>query len=82
ARGLPIVGTTAGAIPGTVPAAAGLLVPPGDEAALAGALARVLTDLELRQQLAAGARAVRSNLPGWPSACARFAATLHEVLAQ
>lgn len=82
ARGLPIVSTTAGAIPDTVPAAAGLLVPPGDEAALAAALARVLTDLELRRRLAAGARAARATLPDWPATCARFAATLEVVLAR
>ena len=76
ARGLPIVGTTAGAIPDTVPATAGLLVPPGDDAALADALARVLTDPELRQRLAAGARKARETLPDWPTVCARFAATL------
>jgi len=82
ARGLPIIGTTAGAIPDTVPANAGLLVPPGDEAALADALARVLTEPELRQRLAAGARAARETLPGWPTVCARFATTLNEVLAR
>jgi glycosyltransferase involved in cell wall biosynthesis len=35
----------------------GLVVPPGDAAALAGALNRVLCDKELRARLAAGARA-------------------------
>ncbi|MBL8250247.1 MAG: glycosyltransferase family 4 protein [Candidatus Competibacter sp.] len=79
ARGLPIVSTTAGAIPDTVPADAGLLVPPGDEAALAETLARVLTDAGLRQQLAAGARAARQTLPAWSSACAQFAAALDGV---
>lgn len=80
ARGLPIISTTAGAIPDTVPANAGLLVPPGDDAALADALARVLTDLEFRQRLAAGARAARETLPDWPAVCVRFSATLNEVL--
>lgn len=82
ARGLPIVSTTAGAIPDTVPADAGLLVPPGDEAALARALARVMTEAELRQRLAAGARAARQTLLDWPGACGQFAATLAAVSAR
>ncbi len=76
ARGLPIVSTTAGAIPDTVPAAAGILVAPGDPAALAAALRRVLTEPELRAGLAAGARAARHSLPTWAEAARAFAAEL------
>jgi len=38
AHGVPVVGTTAGAIPETVPAGAGVLVPPDDIDALAATL--------------------------------------------
>ncbi len=81
ARGLPILSTTAGAIPDTVPAAAGLLVPPGDEAALAHALEQLLTQADLRHRLAAAAKAARSHLIDWPTACAQFEAALDTVLA-
>jgi glycosyltransferase involved in cell wall biosynthesis len=76
ARGLPIVSTRAGAVPETVPADAGLLVPPGDPAALRDALARVLDDAALRAHLAEGARRARVRLPNWDTACARLAAVL------
>jgi glycosyltransferase involved in cell wall biosynthesis len=76
ARGLPIVSTTAGAIPDTVPAAAGILVPPGDPEALAAALLRVLSEPGLRAQLAAGARAARRALPTWDDAVRAFASEL------
>lgn len=76
ARGLPIVSTRAGAVPETVPADAGLLVPPGDPAALRNALARVLHDAPLRARLAEGARRARPRLPTWDAACARLAAVL------
>ena len=76
ARGLPIVATSAGAIPDTVPAAAGILVPPGDPAALAAALVRVLTEPGVRDELAAGARAARLTLPTWADAARTFAAEL------
>ncbi len=76
ARGLPVVSSTAGAIADTVPAAAGLLLPPGDGAALRHALARVLDEPALRAALAAGARAARSRLPTWAQAVERFARVL------
>ena len=44
AHGVPVVGTTAGAIPDTVPAGAGVLVPPDDVDALAAALRRLIED--------------------------------------
>ena len=53
ALGLPIVSTSVGGIPAAVTDGVdGLLVPPGDQAALASALARVAGDAELRRDLA------------------------------
>jgi glycosyltransferase involved in cell wall biosynthesis len=72
AHGLPIIATAAGAIPETVPRAAGLLVPPGDAAALARALRRVITKPALTAGLAAGSRAVGARLPGWRQATQRW----------
>jgi glycosyltransferase involved in cell wall biosynthesis len=81
ARGLPVVATTAGAIPDTVPASAGLLVRPGDPAALAAALRRMIVEPELRRDLAAGARTVRASLPSWRDAAGAFAGELAKVAA-
>jgi glycosyltransferase involved in cell wall biosynthesis len=68
AHGLPVIATTAGAIPETVPSQAGLLVPPGDPAALARALRRVLAQPVLAARLAAGSRATGTRLLDWPQA--------------
>ncbi|MDM0034639.1 glycosyltransferase family 4 protein [Variovorax sp. J22P271] len=76
AHGLPVISTRAGAIPDTVPAAAGLLVPPGDVGALQGALQQLLDDAGLRARLAGGAREARRDLPTWADGAARFAAAL------
>lgn len=76
ARGLPVVGTTGGAIPHTVPADAGVLVAPGDEAALADALRRLLVEpggAERRGSLAAAARRHAGELPDWSESASRFA---------
>jgi glycosyltransferase involved in cell wall biosynthesis len=82
AHGLPVVSTTGGAIAATVPADAGVLVPPGDAAALRTALARLLDDAGWRAALAAGARAARERLADWPTAVARFAAALDAIAAE
>jgi glycosyltransferase involved in cell wall biosynthesis len=81
AHGLPIIATTAGAIPDTVPATASLLVPPGDAAALRDALRRIFTDANLRSRLAAGAALAAAALPDWPAAVRSWAAAFDQVAA-
>jgi glycosyltransferase involved in cell wall biosynthesis len=72
AHGLPIIATTAGAIPETVPREAGLLVRPGDAAELARALRRVISDPALAAGLSAGSRAAGRRLPDWRQAAQRW----------
>jgi glycosyltransferase involved in cell wall biosynthesis len=79
ARGIPVVSTTGGAIPETVPADASVLVAPGDGRALVKALATVLDDAGTRLRLAANARKARAKLPTWRGAAERFAAALDGV---
>ncbi|HXP31310.1 MAG TPA: glycosyltransferase family 4 protein [Stellaceae bacterium] len=81
AHGLPLISTTAGAIPDTVPPSAGLLVPPGDAAAFTEALRRFLDEPALRARLAAGARKAGARLPDWPRAVADWAAALDRLTA-
>jgi len=76
ARGLPVVSTTAGAIPDTVPRDTGILVPPGDDEALATALDDLLSDASLRRRFATAARQYVSTLSDWDQAAASFAAAL------
>jgi glycosyltransferase involved in cell wall biosynthesis len=65
AHGLPVIGTDAGAIPDTVPASAGILVPAGDRTALAAALERMIGDGALRRRYAAGAAAAAAGFTDW-----------------
>jgi glycosyltransferase involved in cell wall biosynthesis len=81
AHGLPIVSTNAGAIPGTVPPSAGMLVDPGDPAALGGALRQIMTEQALRDLLAAGATSERERLPSWADAARAFSAELERAAA-
>ena len=71
ARGLPVIAAEVGGVgealgqaeDGTRP---GLLVPPGDSAALGAALRAWLGDAELRSRLRRTARERRESLAGWP----------------
>ncbi|MEV4631010.1 glycosyltransferase family 4 protein [Micromonospora sp. NPDC049523] len=70
ARGIPVLATATNGLPeslghapdGSLP---GMLVPPDDPTALAGALRRWLDDAALRDQLRHSARGRRGTLTGW-----------------
>jgi len=56
AHGLPIITTTVGGLPDLLTPDAGILVPPGDTAALAGAMQRLASDPALRERMGRAAR--------------------------
>ena len=79
ARGLPVLATDVGGVTealggnGTRP---GLLVPPGDPAALGAALRSWLRDAELRGRLRRAARERRATLRGWAATTSVVAGVL------
>jgi glycosyltransferase involved in cell wall biosynthesis len=79
ASGLPVVAARAGAVPGTVPPDAGILVPPEDAPAVREALYALLTDRELRRRLSDAAWAHAQTLPRWTDTARIIAAVLGEV---
>lgn len=81
ASGLPVVSTTAAAIPEVVPdGEVGLLVPPRDPAALAEALLRLLQDQALRARLRDAGR-VHARRYGWDRVADRFLEAVAPLLA-
>ncbi|MCW3845350.1 glycosyltransferase family 4 protein [Micromonospora yasonensis] len=86
ARGLPVLGSDTGGLPETLGhapdgARPGLLVPPADPDALAGALRGWLTRPELRGRLRHAARQRRDTLTDWTVTADRLAAALTEATA-
>ncbi len=80
ARGLPVLSTTGGAIPYTVPAEAGVLVEPGDPGALARALRGLLVEPDgTLATLREGALRVAADLPDWLAAGATFLSAVEEA---
>jgi glycosyltransferase involved in cell wall biosynthesis len=81
ARGLPVLAAEVGGVTeavghgedGTRP---GLLVPPGDAAALGAALRSWLGDAELRERLRRAARERRASLRRWPATTSVVAGVL------
>lgn len=82
-RGLPVVSTTGGAIPFTVPADAGILVEPGDDRAFADALRELLPSgagagtsrqaaYARREAMAAAALGHAAGLPDWEASGRAF----------
>jgi glycosyltransferase involved in cell wall biosynthesis len=86
ARGLPVLGSDTDGLPETMGhapdgARPGLLVPPGEPAALADALRRWLTRPRLRARLRHAARQRRDTLTDWTVTADRLAAALMEAMA-
>lgn len=86
ARALPVLAPDVGGVPealGVTPDGRrpGLLLPPGDVAALAGSLRRWLSEPALRHDLRDAARQRRSGLAGWSKTADRVAGVLVEVAA-
>ena len=79
ARGLPIVACAGSAVTTTVPADAGLLVRPGDPAALAQALRKLLTDPAEFARRADAAWRHAGQLPLWHDTAQKFATGLERA---
>ena len=78
-HGLPIVSTTAGAVPGTVPEDVGILVPPGDADAFGAALRVLLEDQTTCAAKAQAALLAGCALPSWADAAKEVASVLARV---
>ncbi|MEM9277845.1 MAG: glycosyltransferase family 4 protein [Pseudomonadota bacterium] len=78
-RGLPVIGTTAGAIPDTVPQSCGMLVEPGNTDELATALDTMISNKEIRESYREACIASTNSFPTWEKSAAAFASVLGEV---
>jgi glycosyltransferase involved in cell wall biosynthesis len=81
AAGLPVVGWSAGNLPYLAEhEREGLLVPPGDVAALSNALSRLAIDGDLRARLGAAAKRRAVARPTWDETAAQFFGVIREAL--
>lgn len=79
AHGLPVVATRVGDAGRIVPEQAGILVAPGDVAALTAALRVVIVSRARRNAMRAAARIAATQLPDWTQSAALFARVLEQV---
>ncbi len=79
AHGLPVIGTTGGAIPDVVPNDAGILVKPNEVKPLADALGLLIQDTTVRASFAVGAQKASRNLPCWSDAVNIFKKIIGDV---
>jgi len=81
ASGLPVVATDGGGVREFVGVGGGLLVPPGDAAALAKALERYLTDASWARAVGAHNRRTASAEFSWPASARQLLAVYERVVA-
>lgn len=79
AHGLPVIGTTAGAIPEAVPVEAAILIEPDDVEALANSLRRLIAGKDEREKFMMAARAAAARLPRWRDSAILFAGAIEAV---
>jgi len=81
--GVPVISTTAGALPEVVgpDGEAGMLVPPGDPDALAGAIRRLMGDDLIRKRMGEAARKRVESLFTWREAARKTVAVYEEARA-
>jgi glycosyltransferase involved in cell wall biosynthesis len=79
ASGVPVIGSTCGAIPEVI-GHAGLVVEEGDDDALADALRRMLSDEGLRQRLARAGRTRVEQQYSWESIADKMYELFHQVM--
>lgn len=75
-RGIPVLTTKVGDMPGLVPQSAGIICPPDDPATLSKCLRRAVFDRSLRASLADGAWVAGQSMPVWPQQALAFEAIL------
>ena len=67
-------------LPESLPAGTGILVAPGDEAALTAALREMIGQPDVRAQHAAASRRAAEHLPRWPLSAQLFAQAVAAVV--
>jgi glycosyltransferase involved in cell wall biosynthesis len=83
ACGTPVVATHAGALPEVVgEEGAGILVPPRDSRALAGAIGRILDDGQDREKMGIAGRVRAESLFSWKSVAQRTVEVYKEVISE
>ncbi|MEM7214563.1 MAG: glycosyltransferase family 4 protein [Pseudomonadota bacterium] len=78
-RGLPVIGTRAGAIPDTVPERCGILVEPGDVGKLAEALQTMISEPGKRRSVRSACLSEAGRFPTWRDSASKFASILGEI---
>ncbi|MEO0327039.1 MAG: glycosyltransferase family 4 protein [Pseudomonadota bacterium] len=79
-RGIPVIGTTAGAISKTVPPACGILVEPGNVSQLSDAIKTMILDRDRLAEYRSACLVAEATFPTWRASADQFAKILKEYI--